>query len=227
MADQTDPVPPKPRRRRSTKFVLPDHHHDEVADERSAEHIEAFIAGLGGGSDHKTTGRTWGRRRRKARDRRPVELDTRSDWLAALQHESARAARYGRPASVLLVEPRDRQPAAEAQRISDHITAAIRAEARETDRATRVGLTSFRVLLPETDPRSAALVAGRLSRAVVATADLGTPLLDLRIDVISAHRSGSIGDALAAAERRRMMDPDLASDPETDGEPWHRESLGS
>ncbi len=226
MTDQTDPVPPKPRRRRSTKFVLPDHHHDELADERSAEHIEAFIEGLGGGAERRTTGRTWGRRRRKARDRRPVELDSRSDWLAALRNETARAMRYGRPASILLVEPRDRPAAVEAQRISDHITAAIRAEARETDRAVRVGTTSFRLLLPETDPGSAAHIATRLSRAVIANADLGTPLLDLRIDVVSAPRSGSISDALAAAERRRLLDPDLASDHDDTGT-WQRELLGS
>ena len=46
-ADLAAPVPhPKPPRpRRSRKFVLPEHHHDEQVDDRAAERIEAFIEG--------------------------------------------------------------------------------------------------------------------------------------------------------------------------------------
>jgi GGDEF domain-containing protein len=127
--------------------VLPEHHRDEQAGERTDGHIEAFLAAPG----------TPRRRRQKLppRTHRPVELDTRQDWAAALRHETARHARYGRPASILLIELTDGPLATETDRIARGVAAAIRAEARETDRAVRLGAVSFRLSLPETGDRAA------------------------------------------------------------------------
>jgi hypothetical protein len=205
VTDQTDPVPPKPRRRRTTRFVLPDHHHDELADERSAEHIEAFIEGLGATTERKTTGRARSRRRRDTRDRRYLEFDSGDDWEAAVRQEAARSARYGRPTSVLLVEPRDDHAIRSDERTANHIREAIRVEARATDRAARVGPMHYRVLLPETDGHAADVVASRLGRAIASSRDPGYPIADVRIDVVTSSPSGSITDSLAAAERRRAI----------------------
>jgi GGDEF domain-containing protein len=192
--DPSDPLtPPAPtRRRRSPKFVLPDHHHDERSSERAEQHIEAFL-----------TTPTSPRRRRKAtgRPRRPVELDTRPDWTAAVRHEAARHDRYGRPASILLIELADCPAADSMDRLARVVADAIRAEARETDRAVRYGASSFRMLLPETGDRAARTVADRLERAVRTTTDASVSG-DLSIDVVTPSRSGTLEEALADAERR-------------------------
>ena len=97
MPDEIDPtLPPKPpRTRRSRKFALPEHHHDERDGDRTDEGIEAFLT--------KRPARRL-RPMPATRVRRPIELETRPDWLIALRHEAARQERYGRPASVLFIE---------------------------------------------------------------------------------------------------------------------------
>jgi GGDEF domain-containing protein len=173
--------------------VLPEHHHDERSSERTDEHIEAFL-----------TTPAPPRRRRKAsgRVRRPVELDTRPDWTEAVRHEAARHDRYGRPASILLIELPDPTAGDALDRLARSVADAIRAEARETDRAVRFGASSFRMLLPETGDRAARTVADRLGRAFRASAPAGPATGDLTIDVVTPTRFGTLEDALVAAERR-------------------------
>jgi GGDEF domain-containing protein len=192
--DPSDHTPPPiSTRRRSRKFVLPEHHHDERSSERADEHIEAFL----------TTSATPRRRRKTSgRVRRPVELDTRPDWTAAVRHEAARHDRYGRPASILLIELPD-CPAADAlDRLAKAFADAIRAEARETDRAVRFGASSFRMLLPETGDLAARAVADRLDRAFRASPEAGPVEGDLTIDVVTPERFGTLEEALSDAERR-------------------------
>src|SRR4029078_7610787 len=143
------------RPRRSRKFVLPDHHHDERDDGRTAEDIEAFLVGPAARQR---------RARVDARVRGPIELDTRPDWMTAFRHEAARHARYGRPASILLIELSGHAPVAVSDRVARVVGDTIRAEARETDRAVRMGARSFRVLLPETGGRAARTLVERLPR---------------------------------------------------------------
>lgn len=106
-------------------------------------------------------------------------MDTRTDWDAALEHEDARVARYGRPACVLVVhldvaagahaERADPKRAAaqraDPERVAATLALAIRAAARETDRVARVGPGRFHVLLPETDETEAAAIAERIRAA--------------------------------------------------------------
>jgi GGDEF domain-containing protein len=187
--DETHPTPPPkpPRPRRTRKFALPEHHFDEQG-ARTDERIEAFL-----------TKRPTRRRRPtpSTRVRRPIELETRPDWLLALRHEAARQERYGRPASVLFIELGD--PTDELARC---VADTIRAEARETDRAVRYASTSFRLLLPETGERAARAFAQRIDQAVgVRTAELGTTA-SISIDVVGAPGFGSLEEAVADAERR-------------------------
>jgi len=187
--DETDPTPPPkpPRPRRTRKFALPEHHFDEQG-ARTDERIEAFLT-------KRPT-----RRRRPApsnRVRRPIELETRPDWLLALRHEAARQERYGRPASVLFIEL-----TAPTDELARCVADTIRAGARETDRAVRYASTSFRLLLPETGDRAARAVAQRIDQAVGArVAELGTGG-SVSIDVVAAPGFGSLEEAVADAERR-------------------------
>jgi len=192
----TAPTPSRPRR--SRKFVLPDHHHDERLDERTAGHIEAFLDGPIASPRRIPAADT--------RVRYPLELDTRPDWQAAVRQEGARHVRYGRAASVLLIELHGVSPGAPADRIAGAMADTIRAQARETDRAMRGGALSFRVLLPETGGRAARTLADRLERAFLARPDGGPEGIDLCIDVATAPRNGSLEAALAEAEQRLVSE---------------------
>jgi GGDEF domain-containing protein len=193
--EPADPIPPKATRpRRSRKFVLPEHHHDERDDERTAEQIEAFL--VGPTAVPRRTAPVEGR------VRRPIVLDTRPDWVAAFRHEAARHARYGRPASVLIIELDGDGSTGDNDRVAAALGNAIRAEARETDRAVRIGARSFRVLLPETSGRAARALAERLGRAVAAGANGSADTVDVRFEVATASRAGTLEQALADGEAR-------------------------
>ncbi len=196
MPDTVDPAnPAKPTRpRRSRKFVLPEHHHSERGDERTAEHIEAFLDGPVA-QPRRTTAPD-------ARVRRQIELDTRPDWLTAFRHEAARHARYGRPASVLLIELCGEVPVGVSDRVARVVGDTIRAEARETDRAVRMGARSFRILLPETGARAARTLGERLGQAFETVANGRSGGIDLRIEVASAGRAATLEQALADGEAK-------------------------
>jgi len=193
--ESEDPIPSKPARpRRSRKFVLPEHHHDEQDDGRTAEHIEAFLVGPTAVPPRTAA--------IEGRPRRPIELDTRPDWIAAFRHEAARHARYGRPASVLLIELNGHPGTRDNDRVAAALGNAIRAEARETDRAVRMGARSFRVLLPETSGRAARALAERLGRAVAAGANGSPDAVAVRFEVATASRGGTLEQALVDGEAR-------------------------
>jgi hypothetical protein len=209
-SDPARPIPPGPtaasqaaspatpaRPRRTPKFVLPDDHHDE--DERTAERIEAFLDGPPASSRPSPIPEAAAAR---DRIRRPFSMDTRPDWIAALHHEGARHARYGRPASVLLVELTGEATGPALDRVARSVAELIRAQARETDRAMRRGVASFRVLMPETSGRAARAAADRLDRAFHEAMEGRTDEMTLRIDIATASRAGSLEDALSEAEAK-------------------------
>lgn len=187
------PAPAERRTRRSRRFVLPDDQHDE----RTAARIEAFLHGNGRSTAANGAGQA-GAGRASA----PRELDTRADWTAAFRHESSRHARYGRPASVLLLEigrtPDRRSGDAVAHELAD----LIRVGARASDRAVRTGPTSFRLLMPETTARGARQVGIRLEHAFRLAGGDSIHRPGLNFDVAAPTRGGSLEDALAEAERR-------------------------
>ncbi len=176
--------------------MLPEHHHDEQVDDRAAERIEAFIDGPDATSRRRTPTVT--------RERHPLELDTRPDWTAAFRHEGARHARYGRSASVLLIELGGSLEGVSVDRAAHRLAHVIRTEARETDRAVRVGAVSFRVLLPETGGRAARRFAERLDRAFRADTEGGERVggIELCLEIATPARTASLEDALAEAEAR-------------------------
>ena len=120
----------------------------------------------------------------------------------ALRYEAARHARYGRPASVLLVGLSGRPPEPAVERLALAIGDVIRAEARETDRAVRTGRLTFRLLLPETGGRAARSLAERLERAYRAAPDGRADGVALTVEVATAPPQRPLEDAVAEAEVR-------------------------
>lgn len=193
----TEPARKRPaaesKPRRAPRFVLPEVHHDE----RTAARIEAFLDGPA------TSGRPGGAKRpQKDAPNPPKELDTRADWAAAFRHEASRHARYGRPASVLLLEiGRTPDPRA-SDDVARELADLIRADARASDRAVRLGPSSFRLLMPETNARGARQVGERLERAFRRAEDGPALRPGLRFDIAAPTRGNSLEAALSEAEGR-------------------------
>ena len=127
-------------------------------------------------------------------------MDTRADWDIAFRQEDARVARYGRPAAVLAVRLRlGRNDGVD--RYASRIGGAIRQQARETDRVTRVGPDRFQVLLPETIEAEATVLAERVRAACVAMIPLA-PGSEVAVMVAAASTSGghTLPEALRAAQ---------------------------
>ena len=195
--------PPASRRRaprtkstRRPRFVLPAEHHDE--DERVGEVIEAF---LDGPPEHARMAARPRQRRPDLRTvRRPVPMDTRPDWDRALKLEDARLARYGRPATVLVI--RLQAPIAGAEdRYAGRVGSIVREHARETDRVTRAAPDRFQVLLPETEEAEGNVLAGRIRSACLQQIRLRTGHgLEIRAAAVSPGSGETLLDALRVAQ---------------------------
>jgi GGDEF domain-containing protein len=196
VTDSTDnlPTPTERKARRSRRFVLPDDQHDERTDAR----IEAFLHG----TSRRSTASNGAAPARPELENAPRELDTRADWTAAFRHEASRHARYGRPASVLLLEIGRTPDTRSADAVAHELADLIRTDARASDRAVRTGPSSFRLLMPETNVGGARLVGTRLESAFRVAGGSTNHRPGLRFDVATPRRGGSLEDALAEAERR-------------------------
>ena len=199
MSELPDQPPPSrrraPRRGKRARFVLPAEHHDE--DERADEVIEAFLDGPP--ESVRKVSRARPRRVDLRAVRGPVPMDTRADWDTALRHEDARLARYGRPATILvirLVLP----TAAVADRIAGRVGAIVREHIRETDRVTRTSPNQFHVLLPETEEPEGDILAERIRDAcaeqIVLRSGRG---LEIRAAAVSPGSGETLRDALRVA----------------------------
>ena len=195
MTDSADhpPAPLERKPRRARRFVLPDNQHDERTDAR----IEAFLHGTS-----RSAASSGAESARSDLARAPRELDTRADWTAAFRHEAARHLRYGRPASVLLLEIGRTPDLRSADAVAHELADLIRADARASDRAVRTGPRSFRLLMPETSVGGARHVGARLETAFRMAGEPSNHRPGLRFDVASPKRGGTLEEALSEAERR-------------------------
>lgn len=119
-----------------------------------------------------------------------------------MRQEDARVARYGRPATVIVVELMLPANGAEERHIA-RVGTAIRAQARETDRVARVGPMRFHVLLPETDEPEGTALAERIARAC--RESLPTTIQSeavVRAAAASPAGGGTLVDALKVATAR-------------------------
>ena len=110
--------------------------------------------------------------------------------------------RYGRPATVLVVDVAAEAATAAPIELVGPVLDAIRHEARETDRAVRVSPTRFHVLLPETGEQDAARFADRLREASRNRLNGHGGMLRLRVEAQTPSHGGTLEDALDEAERR-------------------------
>ncbi len=119
-----------------------------------------------------------------------------------MRHEDARVARYGRPASVVVLDVVARLNGGEDRHMA-RVGSAIRAQARETDRVARVGPTRFHVLLPETDEPEATALAERIRRACleIVPGSAGAEAM-VRAAAASPVGGGTLSDALRLAVAR-------------------------
>jgi len=194
--DRSHPDRPAPRRAR--RFVVRD-----ADDHRTTEKIEEFLTGP--------------RKRARPRGLRPAELagtpvvgdlDTRTDFVAAVGREAVRSERYGHPATIVAVEfaieSTGGRPANDRQidRLAGPIGFTLRREARETDRIARVGPNRFHVLMPETVSADAAGFIGRARQACEIWFAGAGLAVRIRFEAASSSPRQSLTAALEAVEER-------------------------
>ena len=189
--DPTPKTPPAARPpRRTRKFSLPDHHHEE----HPAGAIEAFLEG-------PTARRRSHGRGHRADRARPIRLQPAADWAEILRREAARQARYGRPMTMLLLEisPATGEAGTDARtRLLD----VLGREARETDRATGHGPGRYLVLLPETGELEAGHVADRIERGFRGRTHDAAVERAIRLEIAVVRRGADPFGAIDDAERR-------------------------
>ena len=192
-------MPPPRQPRRPRRFVMPAEHHDV----RTSEGIEAFIEGPARPARKVP-------RPGQRRSHRPIVFDTPATWRDGLRREEIRIGRYGRRATVMVVDVAVRPGGAtdgnhasrpESSTI-EPVVDAIRHEARETDRVLRVSATRFHALLPETGEAEADHLADRLRTACRDRLNGHGGLIHLRVEFTTPGHGVSLADAIADAERR-------------------------
>ena len=220
-----------PRSTRTRRFALPP---DHGPDDRAKDAIEAFLEGPAVRRHRPPVKRrarkgypnTGNRRpatasgtavvsapqpdaRRVAPAMRPpVDIRTlpgRLEFGAALERESLRAARYGRPACVAIVEL---VPERQSQQIdiwlrslAGPVSRSLRQSTRATDLVARMANARFQVLLPETPEAGAGRFAERVSTVCQTSIDdTGAPVA-VRVTVAVSTPDHSLEEALAHALR--------------------------
>jgi Diguanylate cyclase, GGDEF domain len=127
----------------------------------------------------------------------------RLEFSLALERESARAGRYGRPASVAIVELVPERPSHAVEiwlrSLAGPIARTLRQGSRTTDLVARVANARFQVLLPETPETGAGRFAERVSSACQNSIDESGAPVSVRVTIAAATPDHSLQEALANA----------------------------
>lgn len=127
----------------------------------------------------------------------------RLEFSLALERESARAARYGRPASVAIVELVPERPNHSGdiwlRSLAGPVARTLRAGSRTTDLVARVANARFQVLLPETPETGAGRFAERVSSACQSSIDESGAPVSVRVTIAVATPDHSLQEALTDA----------------------------
>jgi hypothetical protein len=218
-----------PRPTRSRRFALPQEHGN---DDRAVEAIEAFLEGPSvrrhrppvkrrPRKSYPNTGSVQRPKpaaaeavvpapgadpRRGVAVHRPIDIRTlpgRLEFGAALERESLRSSRYGRPACVAIVEL---VPERQSQQIdiwlrslAGPVSRTLRQSARVTDLVARTANARFQVLLPETAEAGAGRFAERISSACQTSIDATGAPVAVRVTVAVSTPDHSLEEALAHA----------------------------
>ena len=133
-------------------------------------------------------------------------------WDAIVSAETGRCARYGRSATIVIVEvgrldEPDSAWVAEVEP-SDvlRVAGALRATARSSDYVARLGLRRFGVLLAETDEIAAVNFVERAREACASAAQIGTARLRFRFGWADATKDRALRSAAEVALERLAGD---------------------
>ena len=133
-----------------------------------------------------------------------------------MEEELARASRYRRPLSLILVDLdhfkrcNDTHGHNAGDAILRHVAQLLAANVRAVDLAGRYGGEEFLIVLPETDPDAAAALAEKLRR-IVGGSQLRLPSGEVVIVTMCAGVAGGLGDVLRLDALVRDADAALYS----------------
>ena len=134
------------------------------------------------------------------------------EWNRILADEDARIHRYGRPATVVLIELEglDRLVSVLGDEAGDRILPAVAdslgRHARGSDHIARLGPGRFAVLLPETGEVEAVNYVERIRQICELWLESGSIALRLAIGWASPAADGSLGDAFNEAQDRMFAE---------------------
>jgi diguanylate cyclase (GGDEF)-like protein len=143
-------------------------------------------------------------------------IANRQAVLSRVDEEIDRAARYGRPLSVVLVDLdhfkrlNDTHGHAAGDRVLHHVAQLLNTSVRGVDLAGRYGGEEFLIVLPETDVDAAASLAEKLRR-IVGSSEVRLPDGDSATITMSAGVAGGIGTVLRSDALVRDADNALYS----------------
>ena len=135
-------------------------------------------------------------------------LDSPATWAKWLTEENARVQRYGRPATIVLVELAgldrlaERLGSAAADRLIPPIATTMRRHARSADNLARLGPSRFAALMPDTDEIKAINYVERVRSACDVWLEAGAVSLRLSIGWAEINANQTVDPAVQAAERR-------------------------
>ena len=131
-----------------------------------------------------------------------------AEWSRLLTDEETRIHRYGRPATVVLIEldGLDRLAATLGEDVADRVVRALadalRRHARGADHVARLGTGRFGVLLPETGEVEAVNYVERVRHLCELWLESGAIALRLAIGWASPAHEAGLDDAFATAQER-------------------------
>lgn len=127
----------------------------------------------------------------------------RLEFSLALERESARAARYDRPAAVAIVELVPERPNHAndiwLRSLAGPVARTLRSGSRATDLVARVANARFQVLLPETPETGAGSFAERVTSACQSSIDESGAPVSVRVTIAVATPDHSLEEALSNA----------------------------
>jgi diguanylate cyclase (GGDEF)-like protein len=139
-------------------------------------------------------------------------LETVAAWEEAIRHEEARTARYGRTATIVVVELEGlddlaRQLGADvADRLIVPVAETLRRNSRSSDCVARVGHSRFHVLMPETDEVAAINYVDRIRESADMWLEAGAVAVRVALGWASPSVGGLLSDALRVADERMQAD---------------------
>jgi diguanylate cyclase (GGDEF)-like protein len=145
-----------------------------------------------------------------------TRIANRQTVLTRVDEELARAARYRRPLSLILVDLdhfkrfNDSHGHAAGDAILRHVAQLLAANVRAVDLAGRYGGEEFLIVLPETDPDAAASLAEKLRR-IVGGSEIRLPDNEVVSVTLSAGVAGGQGELLRLDALIRDADAALYS----------------